>query len=80
MERHFRIITKPGCGYCDQAKNLLRIKGHSYSEDLRNTPEDIASFKAAGYRSFPQVFEAERLIGGFDQLRGYLSGLPDDDF
>lgn len=75
----FRVITKPGCPYCDKAKMLLKIKGHSFSEDLRNTPADIESFKAAGYRSFPQVFLGEKRIGGFDQLKSFLNGSDNDN-
>lgn len=75
----FRIITKPGCPYCDKAKMLLKIKGLPFSEDRRDTEADIASFKAAGYRSFPQIFDGERHVGGFDKLKGYLAANDNSD-
>lgn len=76
----FTIITKLGCGYCIQAKNMLDHKGLEWKEDLRATSADIEEFKAEGYRSFPQIFHGDVHVGGFDQLAPYLAGLEDDDF
>lgn len=76
----FMVITKPGCPFCDKAKALLSQKGLDYSEDVRDTPEAIETFKAKGYRTFPQVFEDARLIGGFDDLQLHFASLQDDDF
>lgn len=77
---HFRVVTKPGCPYCDQAKALIKMKGHTYEEDRRDTPAGLDAFIREGFRTFPQIFVDEKLIGGFDQLKVYFAALPDDDF
>ncbi|BCJ91750.1 hypothetical protein IZ6_24850 [Terrihabitans soli] len=66
----FEIITKPGCIYCDMAKALLAPYG--YKETVCSTPEQIAAFKAEGWRSFPQIFENGLPIGGYTELEAYL--------
>lgn len=77
---HFRIYTKPGCPFCTLAKNLVDVKGHTYSEENHDTPEKIMEFKAAGYKTFPQIFTGDRHIGGFDDLTVFYAGLETDDF
>lgn len=75
----FDIYTKPGCTYCDQAKNLLRIHKHEYREKLFQTADEIEVFKSAGYMTFPQIFHRGIKIGGFDQLKVYLRNMTDQD-
>ncbi len=84
----FYIYSKPACPYCDQAKALLESKGLAYEEIMLDVgqlkQEDkqyidrtdlLALFPGA--RTVPQIVkrvELERThIGGFDQLRKYLS-------
>lgn len=76
----FRIVTKPGCQRCDKAKMLLRVKRLHFSEDLRNTEADIASFNAAGHKTFPQIWDGEKHIGSLEQLHSYLSRLEEYAF
>jgi glutaredoxin len=64
----FRIVTRPGCGYCVQAKDLLTALQYNYEEDEMDTPEKIAEFKASGFETFPQIYRDEFLIGGHDDL------------
>ncbi len=74
----FKIISKPGCPACTRAKQALTVRGFAYEEDLRDTPEGIAAFVEAGFRTFPQVWHGEQHIGGADQLvNDYLPTLED---
>ena len=65
------IYTTPICGYCSNAKALLKRKGVSYreidvseSDDLR----DSMTERAGGIRTVPQIFIDGRHIGGCDEL------------
>lgn len=74
----FHIITKSGCIHCTSAKATLDRKGLSYTVDHRETEAEIEAFKAMGYRSFPQIFHGDILVGGNDKLIPYLDGLSDE--
>lgn len=76
----FRIYTKPGCPYCDQAKELIRANDWTYDEEVHDTPDAIMQFKAAGYATFPQIFLNEERIGGFDDLTLWSNDQGGDDF
>lgn len=74
----FIVWTKPGCTFCVRAKELLKIKGARFQERDFSSDDEIAAFKAQGYRSFPQVFhytghDKSTLVGGYDELVKYLS-------
>jgi glutaredoxin 3 len=64
------IYTKDYCPYCTNAKNLLRAKGVGFSEiDLTQKPEELKQLIArTGMRTVPQIFFADQLIGGYDDL------------
>lgn len=68
----YAIMTKPGCTYCTRAKALLKSNNEHFSESIYDTPEKVERFKAAGYKTFPQVFHDGVLIGGFTELEEYL--------
>lgn len=68
----FVVHTKGGCTYCEQAKALLKQKGHTYREVFYATDAEFDAFIAAGYRSFPQIYDGDIHIGGFAELRRYL--------
>lgn len=76
----FRIYTKPGCPFCDQAKELIGQKGDTFIAEDHNTPDKVMEFKAAGYATFPQVFLDDRHIGGFDDLQAFYNEQDSDDF
>jgi glutaredoxin 3 len=77
------IYTKPQCGYCRMAKDLLRAKGASFTEiDLVTHPDRRGEMitRANGRRTVPQVFIGGQPIGGWDRLSdldraGRLDGL-----
>ena len=73
------VWSRDQCPYCDQAKNLLKLKGIAYEE--RNisrgyTREQLLE-AVPGARTVPQIFLDDRHIGGFTELREYLQGARD---
>jgi glutaredoxin 3 len=77
------IYSRPYCGYCDLAKNLLERKGVPYSEI--NVHDDHSRMsemidRSGGRMTFPQIFVGDRHVGGFTDLaslerRGQLDPL-----
>lgn len=69
------VWSKDNCPFCDQAKNLLKMKGIEFEE--RNVTKDWTKEQlleaVPGARTVPQIFLDETLIGGFDQLKKHLS-------
>ena len=66
-----RIYTTTYCTFCRLAKELLRERGIPF-EDLDVTDDDEARrwfVEATGRRTVPQVFIAEKPIGGYEELR-----------
>jgi glutaredoxin 3 len=65
------IYTKFGCPYCARAKALLGGKGVKYEEyDIGSEPgkrEEMLG-RANGRHTVPQIFIADRHIGGSDDL------------
>ena len=70
------IWSKDACPFCDQAKNLLKLKGIEYEE--RNISRDWTREQlleaVPDARTVPQIFLDEELIGGFTELRKHLKG------
>ena len=70
------VWSKDQCPYCDQAKNLLKMKGIEFEE--RNvshnwTREQLLEAVPTA-RSVPQIFLDEEYVGGFNELRKKLNG------
>ncbi|MBB1440981.1 glutaredoxin [Shewanella sp. SG41-4] len=64
------IYTRPGCGYCTNAKRLFLNMGLEFTEyDVANNPKMITTMqeRTAG-RTFPQIFIEDKPIGGFTDL------------
>jgi glutaredoxin 3 len=70
------VWSKDACPFCDQAKNLLKLKGIEYEE--RNISRDWTREQlleaVPDARTVPQIFLDEELIGGFTELRKHLKG------
>jgi glutathione-dependent peroxiredoxin len=66
------IHTKPGCPHCDRAKALLSDADFTWTEQVYETPEQIAAFKARGLLTFPQIYLDGALVGGADALALFL--------
>ena len=63
------MFTKPGCGFCEKARNLLDKQGLKYEE----VPSSNRKLRAvSGKQTTPQVFIDGKLIGGSDDLEKYL--------
>lgn len=68
---HVEIYTKPLCGYCRRAKNLLNQEGVEFEEiDLSEQPgrEKEMIRRAQGRRTVPQIFINDQPVGGSDDL------------
>lgn len=74
------IYSKPGCGFCDKAKDLLTAKNISYNEIILDVGQDKDPSKnyvsvdtlrelIPGVRTVPQIFKDGVLIGGFEALQ-----------
>ena len=68
------VWSKNQCPFCDQAKNLLKMKGIEYEErNINNgwTKEQLLEAVPTA-RTVPQIFLDDKLIGGFTELRTHL--------
>ena len=70
------VWSKDACPFCDQAKNLLKLKGIEFEE--RNISTDWTREQlleaVPDARTVPKIFLDEQLIGGFTELRKHLQG------
>jgi glutaredoxin 3 len=68
------VWSKNMCPFCDQAKNLLKLKGIEFEE--RNVSKDWTKEQlleaVPTARTVPQVFLDDKLIGGFVELKKYF--------
>jgi glutaredoxin 3 len=65
-----KVYTTPYCPYCVRAKNLLKQKGIAYEEiNLSGKDDELHALKErTGWRTVPQIFINDKLIGGFNEL------------
>jgi glutaredoxin 3 len=64
------MYTTDPCGFCRQAKALLKARGVDYSEVnlAKDPPGRAALVERTGQLTFPQILVGERSIGGFREL------------
>jgi glutaredoxin 3 len=64
------VYTRRFCGYCGAAKQLLESHDYQYAEvSLDNDPEQLEQVMLkANQRTMPQIFVADRSVGGFREL------------
>tara|TARA_B100000900_G_C20388057_1_gene637394 strand:- start:182 stop:403 length:222 start_codon:yes stop_codon:yes gene_type:complete len=69
------LYSKPACGYCVMAKNLLNSKGIDYEERYLDNPTAIKDFIVQNptKRTMPQIWIDDEHIGGFKELKIKLS-------
>jgi glutaredoxin len=70
------VWSKDHCPFCDQAKNLLKMKGIEFEEKKIGhgyTKEQLLEAVPTA-RTVPQIFIDEHLIGGFTELKQHLQG------
>ena len=72
------IYSKDNCPWCDRAKELLQSKNITYTELKFNvdfTREQLAEKlpDKANRLTLPQIFIDDENIGGYEDLRDYIS-------
>jgi glutaredoxin 3 len=68
-DKHYVIITKKNCPYCDSAKRLLTANNMSYTEyDVAEHPDFKAFLYDLDTRTVPQIFTKDRWVGGYSEL------------
>jgi glutaredoxin 3 len=69
------VWSKNACPYCDQAKNLLKLKNIEFEE--RNIMQDWTKEQlleaVPTARTLPQIFLGDVHVGGFTELKAYLN-------
>jgi glutaredoxin len=81
---HFLIYTIEGCPYCETAISLLenlkfKYPIHIKEQKIKNLKEKQEIKKINNMPTFPQIFisykHKEKLIGGLDQLKDFITYL-----
>jgi glutaredoxin len=66
------VYTKPGCSYCANAKDYLKMIGVSFTE-IDISKDDAARNKIllAGHKTLPVIYAGEQVLaqGGFTALK-----------
>jgi glutaredoxin 3 len=71
MAAAIEIYTRPGCGYCTAAKQLLSRKKVDFTElSVANDPSlrDQMYERAGAGSTFPQIFIGATHVGGCNEL------------
>jgi glutaredoxin 3 len=70
METMITLYTTEPCGFCRNAKALLKSRGLAYNEiSLAKDPVGRTELmERTGMMSFPQIIIGERTLGGFREL------------
>jgi glutaredoxin 3 len=64
------IYTRPFCGYCARALDLLTEKGVDFQEIEAGMDPNLRQemIQRSGRSTFPQIFIGEQHIGGCDDM------------
>jgi glutaredoxin 3 len=65
------VYSKANCPFCDQAKNLLKLKNIAFEEvRIDQDPEARQFIMEAGHRTVPQIYRDGKVFveGGFQGL------------
>lgn len=68
------IYSRPACGWCMKAKNLMALKGVEYTERLMQL-SDVEMFKTmfgVEVKTVPQIILDDKYVGGYDKLEKIL--------
>jgi glutaredoxin 3 len=74
------VWSKYNCPFCDQAKNLLQMKGYKIEEKKIGdgyTKEELLE-EVPTARTLPQIFVEGKHIGGFNDLQRYFEETTSD--
>lgn len=72
---NIEVYTINNCGYCEAAKSLLNNYALSFNEINISTDDQkkLELVKKTGHRTLPQIFINGHFVGGFKELKQYLS-------
>jgi len=70
MSAAIEIYTRPGCGYCTAAKQLLTRKQVAFTELSEATDPAYREqmYRAGAGTTFPQIFIGQTHVGGCNEL------------
>ena len=70
----YTVYTQSRCGFCDAAKNLLEDSGITFTEiSIEHDQDARIMLKDMGCKTVPQIFNGELHIGGYTELKEYLT-------
>ncbi|KAI5149879.1 hypothetical protein ENBRE01_1171 [Enteropsectra breve] len=69
------MIIKPGCPYCDDARDLLQSKDISFEEVVNSKdPELVREVReATRHPTFPMIYLKGSFIGGYTDLVNHFA-------
>jgi len=66
------VYTTDYCPFCDAAKEFLTRKGIAFEEiDVSEDDKKMELKARTGWRTVPQIFIDEELIGGYQELMAW---------
>ena len=71
MSKQVVVYTIDFCPFCTSAKDLLKRNNIEFEEIYIDKSDETAMNKLrekSNWRTFPQIFIDDKLIGGFDEL------------
>ncbi len=75
------IYSKNNCGYCVQAKSLLKNNDIPFEEiNIEDDADQMQFILSEGHRTMPQIYKDGKLFveGGFQGLQGLgIDGIKD---
>ena len=71
----YTIYSKPNCGYCSQAKQLLEMEQLPFEYLTLGSHYSLQEFMELfpNARTFPMIVKYGEVIGGFNNLVEYLN-------
>ena len=71
----YTIYSKPSCGYCLQARDLLTMEQLPFDYLTLGTHYSLQEFRELfpDARTFPMIVKDGEVIGGFNNLVEYLN-------
>lgn len=73
--KNIKVYTINNCGYCDAAKSLLESLNLNFQEfNITNDDTDRRDLVTkTGHRTMPQIFIDDQFVGGYRELKEFLS-------
>jgi len=71
---HVEIYTRPGCGFCDKTKDLLRSGNIPYIENRLDVDftREILVEKYSTAKTYPVIVVDGFYIGGYNELSAFM--------